>query len=71
VLVVPVDTTEVGLRAARTAAQWPGHTVRPVPNDPTAAAGGARPVGARIALIQLTAALVDAAVGRDAPEASR
>ncbi|WP_420368218.1 hypothetical protein [Curtobacterium sp. L1-20] len=79
VLVVPVDTTGTGLRAARTAVDWPGHAVHPVPSDPSVTGGGERPTASRIALIQLTAALVDAAVDRRAdavvdahtPEASR
>jgi MinD-like ATPase involved in chromosome partitioning or flagellar assembly len=64
VLVVPVDTTGAGLRAARTAAEWPDHAVHPIPSDPSVSRGGDRPTASRIALIQLTAALVDAAVDR-------
>ncbi|WP_439692058.1 hypothetical protein ACRQ4B_14155 [Curtobacterium sp. SP.BCo] len=77
VIVVPVDTTGAGLRAARTAADWPGHAVHPIPNDPSTTRGGDRPTASRIALIQLTAALVDAAVDRrptataTTPEVSR
>ncbi|WIB76415.1 hypothetical protein DEJ28_12145 [Curtobacterium sp. MCPF17_002] len=76
VLVVPVDTTRTGLRAARTAAEWPGHAVHPIPNDPSTTGGRERPTASRIALIQLTAALVDAAVDRRAdprtvPEVAR
>lgn len=71
VLVVPVDTTGTGLRAARTASAWSDHAVHPVPNDPSTTHGGTRPTASRIALIQLTAALVDAAVGPRTPEASR
>lgn len=70
VLVVPVDTTGTGLRAARTAAGWPGHEVHPVASDPSRA-GGTRPAAVRTALVHLTAALVDAAVGRPAPEVHR
>jgi len=75
VLLVPVDTTGTGLRAARTAAEWPGHAVHPIPSDPSVTRGGDRPTASRIALIQLTAALVDAAVDRrvdrPAPEVAR
>lgn len=70
VLVVPVDTTGSGLRAARVAAAWPDHAVHAVPADPSRS-GGARPTAVRTALIHLTAALVDAAVGRPAPEVRR
>ncbi|WP_434769381.1 hypothetical protein [Curtobacterium flaccumfaciens] len=75
VLVVPVDTTGARLRAARTAVRWPGHAVHPIPGDPSVAGGGERPTASRIALIHLTAALVDAAVdrrtSRTTPEVAR
>jgi len=71
VVVVPVDTVGTGLRAARVAADWPEHVVLPVPHDPTAAVPGVRPTASRIALVHLTAALVDAAVGRRSTEAPR
>jgi len=70
VVVVPVDTTGTGLRAARTAAGWPDHQVLAVPTDPSLA-GGTRPTAVRAALVHLTATLVDAAVGRTVPEATR
>lgn len=71
VVVVPVDTTGSGLRAARTAAEWPEHTVHPVPNDPSTGGTADRPTASRIALIHLTAALVDATVDRRTPEVTR
>lgn len=71
VVVVPVDTVGAGLRAARAAADWPDHVVLPVPHDPTTTVPGVRPTASRTALVHLTAALVDAAVGRRPTEASR
>lgn len=71
VVVVPVDTVGTGLRAARAAADWPDHVVLPVPHDPTTTAPGVRPTASRTALVHLTAALVDAAVGRRSTEATR
>ncbi|WP_412163981.1 hypothetical protein [Curtobacterium flaccumfaciens] len=71
VVVVAVDTVGTGLRAARVAAAWPEHVVLAVPNDPTTTAPGVRSTASRTALVHLTAALVDAAVGRRSPEAAR
>lgn len=70
VVVVPVDTVGAGLRAARVAADWHGHVVLPVPHDPTTTVPEVRPTASRIALVHLTAALVDAAVGRRSTEAT-
>ena len=71
VVVVPVDAVGAGLRAARVAADWPDHVVLPVPHDPTTTVPGVRPTASRTALVHLTAALVDAAVGRRSTEATR
>lgn len=64
VVVVPVDVTGEGQRAARTAASWDHVRVIPVPHDPAVTdPRRVRSAALRTGLVHLTAALVDAAVG--------
>ncbi|MFJ3385890.1 MULTISPECIES: hypothetical protein [unclassified Curtobacterium] len=64
VVVVPVDVTGEGQRAARTAATWDHVRVLPVPHDPAVTdPRRVRSAALRTGLVHLTAALVDAAVG--------
>ncbi|ROP60351.1 hypothetical protein [Curtobacterium sp. ZW137] len=63
VVVVPVDVTGEGQRAARTAETWDHVRVLPVPHDPAVTdPRRVRSAALRTGLVHLTAALVDAAV---------